>query len=105
MADESPQPTPPEPTPAVPADTVVRKSTDGDAGGSANGSRLFAFRRPIPQWLGILLGMLCLALVSLHGGLSPAARTRNGCSATIRCPARPRHSTASNFTTCGSTMR
>ena len=63
MTEDSPQSTPPEPTPAIPADTIVRKSTDGETGGSPNGLRLFAFRRPIPQWLGIVLGLLCLALV------------------------------------------
>ncbi len=49
----------PEATPAVPADTVVRRSTDG----RSNGAAWFAFRRPIPQWVGILLGALCLAIV------------------------------------------
>lgn len=45
--------------PAVPADTVVRSSTEG----RANGASWFAFRRPISQWAGVLLGALCLAIV------------------------------------------
>lgn len=49
----------PEAEPAVPADTVVRKSTDGHS----NGDSLLAFRRPIPQWAGLVLGALCLAIV------------------------------------------
>jgi NitT/TauT family transport system permease protein len=64
MSDPSPQPTPPEPSAAVPADTVVRKSTDGAAAGGSNGSgRSFGFRRPISPITSVLLGLLCLALV------------------------------------------
>jgi NitT/TauT family transport system permease protein len=44
---------------AIPADTVVRKPVRTRAGGGG----IFALRRPIPQWLGILLGMLCIAMV------------------------------------------
>lgn len=59
MSDASaPKPAPEAPS-AVPADTVVRVSTNGQA----NGASWLAFRRPIPQWAGILLGALCLAIV------------------------------------------
>jgi NitT/TauT family transport system permease protein len=44
---------------AVPGDTVVRATNAA----RANGGGLFALRRPIPQWLGILLGVLCIASV------------------------------------------
>jgi ABC-type nitrate/sulfonate/bicarbonate transport system permease component len=48
-----------EPPAAIPADTVTPKSTDGQI----DRRGLFAFRRPIPQWVGILLGLLCIAIV------------------------------------------
>ena len=60
MSEPSPLPRLPEPSPAIPADTVSRKSTDVRRGGG----RFFAFRRPIPQWAGVLLGVSCL-LVAL----------------------------------------
>src|SRR3954451_4660594 len=60
MSDASPHGPRPEPSPDVPADTVVRTTTDGRPGA---GSTVFAFRRPIPQWTSLLLGVLCLALV------------------------------------------
>jgi NitT/TauT family transport system permease protein len=44
---------------AIPADTVVRKPIRT----RASGGGIFALRRPIPQWFGILLGMLCIATV------------------------------------------
>jgi ABC-type nitrate/sulfonate/bicarbonate transport system permease component len=59
MSDASSQPSPAHTGPAIPADTVVRKSTAGPRGGGG----LFTFRRPVSPWLASLLGMLCLALV------------------------------------------
>jgi NitT/TauT family transport system permease protein len=44
---------------AIPADTVVRKT----ASRPANGSGIFALRRPIPQWFGLVLGALCILAV------------------------------------------
>jgi NitT/TauT family transport system permease protein len=44
---------------AVPADTVVRKPVRA----RARGGGIFALRRPIPQWLSIILGTLCIATV------------------------------------------
>jgi NitT/TauT family transport system permease protein len=44
---------------AVPADTVVRRKTRT----RASGGGIFALRRPIPQWAGILLGITCIASV------------------------------------------
>lgn len=60
MSDNSPghSAPAPEPTPAIPADTVSRKSSNGSNGGS-----FFSFRRPIPHWAGVLMGVLCLAAV------------------------------------------
>ena len=51
----TPQPAP-EPSSAVPADTVSRKA----AASQPNGGAFFALRRPVPHWLGILLGLLCI---------------------------------------------
>jgi ABC-type nitrate/sulfonate/bicarbonate transport system permease component len=48
------------PGPAIPADTVVRKPKNA---ARVNSGGFFALRRPIPQWLGILLGLLCILLV------------------------------------------
>jgi NitT/TauT family transport system permease protein len=59
MSDDSSRPSAPTPSPAVPADTVVRNTTDGR---SREGG-LFAFRRPVSLWVAALLGMLCIALV------------------------------------------
>jgi NitT/TauT family transport system permease protein len=42
----------------VPADTVIRKRIRTRRSGG-----VFALRRPIPQWLSIILGMLCIAAV------------------------------------------
>jgi NitT/TauT family transport system permease protein len=47
------------PSSAIPADTVVRKP----AAAPADGSGIFALRRPVPQWLAILLGLTCIAAV------------------------------------------
>jgi NitT/TauT family transport system permease protein len=44
---------------AIPADTVVRKPIRTQA----RGGGIFALRRPIPQWVAILLGILCIATV------------------------------------------
>jgi NitT/TauT family transport system permease protein len=44
---------------AIPADTVVRKT----ASKRANGGGILDLRRPIRQWAGILLGILCIATV------------------------------------------
>jgi ABC-type nitrate/sulfonate/bicarbonate transport system permease component len=44
---------------AIPADTIVRKPVRKQAGGGG----IFALRRPIPQWLSIILGLLCIAAV------------------------------------------
>jgi NitT/TauT family transport system permease protein len=44
---------------AIPADTVVRRKTRT----RASGGGIFALRRLIPQWAGILLGILCIATV------------------------------------------
>jgi NitT/TauT family transport system permease protein len=46
-----------ETTPAIPADTVVRRT----ATRHGNGGGIFALRRPIPRWVAILLGILCIA--------------------------------------------
>ncbi|HEX2476742.1 MAG TPA: ABC transporter permease subunit, partial [Lacipirellulaceae bacterium] len=46
----------PESSSAVPADTIVRKPTRARAGGGG----IFSLRRPVPQWLSILLGLLCI---------------------------------------------
>jgi ABC-type nitrate/sulfonate/bicarbonate transport system permease component len=48
-----------EPSSAMPADTVVRKPAPTRAGGGG----VFALRRPIPQWLSIALGVLCILTV------------------------------------------
>jgi ABC-type nitrate/sulfonate/bicarbonate transport system permease component len=58
MSEASPRSSPPETSPVAATDTVVR-NTDGRhlSGG------LFVFRRPVPQWVAVLLGLLCLALV------------------------------------------
>jgi NitT/TauT family transport system permease protein len=44
---------------AVPGDTVVRKTQTA----RSNGGGIWALRRPIPQWFGIALGMLCILTV------------------------------------------
>jgi ABC-type nitrate/sulfonate/bicarbonate transport system permease component len=44
---------------AVPGDTVVRKT----AATGGNRSGFLTLRKPVPQWLGILLGMICIAAV------------------------------------------
>lgn len=58
MSEASPRSAQPETNPIAATDTVVR-TVDGPrpAGG------LFAFRRPVPQWMAVLLGLLCLALI------------------------------------------
>jgi ABC-type nitrate/sulfonate/bicarbonate transport system permease component len=58
MSEASPRSSPPETSPVTATDTVVR-TTDGRrlSGG------LFVFRRAVPQWVAVLLGLLCLALV------------------------------------------
>ena len=58
MSEASPRSSPSEMNPVAATDTVVRTS-DGrhPAGG------LFAFRRPVPQWAAVFLGLLCLILV------------------------------------------
>jgi ABC-type nitrate/sulfonate/bicarbonate transport system permease component len=43
----------------LPTDTVVHKTASPRRAGSS----FFALRRPIPQWQGILLGVLCIALI------------------------------------------
>jgi ABC-type nitrate/sulfonate/bicarbonate transport system permease component len=57
MNNQSDSKTALEPSSAVPSDTVVRKTRTA----RANGRGLFSLRRPIPQWAGILLGILCIA--------------------------------------------
>ena len=58
MSEASPRSSPPETSPVTATDTVVR-NTDGRhlSGG------LFVFRRPVPHWAAVLLGLLCLTLV------------------------------------------
>jgi NitT/TauT family transport system permease protein len=46
----------PETSSAIPADTVVRKPIRARAAGGG----IFGLRRPIPQWLSIFLGLLCI---------------------------------------------
>src|SRR4051812_33261278 len=58
MSEASPHPTSPETNPVTATDTVVRTADN-----RSRGSRLFAFRRPVPPWAAALLGLLCLALV------------------------------------------
>lgn len=58
MSETSPSLPSSEISPVAATDTVVR-STEGPR--SAGG--LFVFRRPVPQWASVLLGMLCIALV------------------------------------------
>src|SRR3954471_964267 len=58
MSEASPHPTSPETNPVTATDTVVRTADT-----RSRGSRLFAFRRPVPPWAAALLGLLCLALV------------------------------------------
>src|SRR5688572_32402534 len=43
----------------IPADTVVRRT----ATARKTGGGIFALRRPIPQWVGILLGIICIVTV------------------------------------------
>src|SRR5262245_19662114 len=61
MSDLSTPPIPPEPSPAVPADTVVRKSTDGGSTQIGAG-RSLGFRQPVSPIPSGVLGLLCLAL-------------------------------------------
>src|SRR5688572_20956168 len=59
MSEPSVSPSAASVDPPVPADTVVRKSRlRRESGGS-----FFGLRRPIPKWFGLLLGLLCIALV------------------------------------------
>src|SRR5436190_2178237 len=44
---------------AVPTDTVVRKTGSP----RRTGDSFFALRRPVPQWQGILFGVLCMAII------------------------------------------
>ena len=48
----------PEPSAAIPADAVARLPKNG-----RRGTSFMAFRRPIPQWVSLLLGLMCLAVV------------------------------------------
>jgi NitT/TauT family transport system permease protein len=59
MSDKADSKTALETSSAIPADTVVRKTTTAQTkrGG------ILALRRPIPQSVGILLGLLCIASV------------------------------------------
>lgn len=45
--------------PPLPADTVVRKARRR----RENGGSFFGLRKPIPKWFGLLLGLVCIALV------------------------------------------
>src|SRR5712671_3537251 len=58
MSEVSPRRSPPETNPVAATDTVVRTTEGRRPGGG-----LFAFRRPVPQWAAVLLGLLCLTLV------------------------------------------
>ena len=58
MSEGSPSNTPPAPTSATPTDTVVSVAESGE-----RPSNLFVFRRPIPHWVSVLLGVSCLMLV------------------------------------------
>lgn len=60
MSDASASTPPAEPNSALPADTIVHLKPEGR---SPHGGYLFTFRRPIPQWASILLGVACLGLV------------------------------------------
>jgi NitT/TauT family transport system permease protein len=59
MSDKSDSQTALETSSAVPADTVVRKPPPA----RANGGGIWALRQPIPQWLGIALGLCCILSV------------------------------------------
>ncbi|MFO0788209.1 MAG: ABC transporter permease [Pirellulales bacterium] len=59
MSDASSIPPAAEVNASVPGDTVTRKS----AGERPKSGGLLTFRRPIPQWASLLLGVLCLAIV------------------------------------------
>jgi NitT/TauT family transport system permease protein len=59
MSDKPPAESAAGSSSAIPADTVVRKSPPE----RSNGGGFLALRRPIPQWLGILLGLCCIAAV------------------------------------------
>ncbi len=59
MNDDSVKPPSATPNAAVPADTVVKQTAAGGPGGRS----IFGFRRPVPHWIGILLGLACLAAV------------------------------------------
>jgi hypothetical protein len=41
----------------------VRKSTADRNDGGGGGGGIFAFRRPVPHWAAVLLGLLCIAVV------------------------------------------
>jgi ABC-type nitrate/sulfonate/bicarbonate transport system permease component len=60
MSDASASTPPAQSNPSVPADTVVHINSGGK---SPRGGHLFTFRRPIPQWASLLLGVACLAAV------------------------------------------
>ncbi len=58
MSESSPSHTPPVSNPAPATDTVVHVKSGGRPA-----SGLFVFRQPVPSWIGVLLGLLCLVLV------------------------------------------
>jgi ABC-type nitrate/sulfonate/bicarbonate transport system permease component len=49
--------------PAIPADTVVPKTAPTEPISQPRSGGTFALRRPIPQWLAVILGLLCIAAV------------------------------------------
>lgn len=59
MSEQSDSDSALETSSAVPGDTVVRST----AATRVNGGGIFALRRPIPHWLGFLLGALCILAV------------------------------------------
>src|SRR4051812_7639846 len=59
FASNPKSPPPKEPNSALGTDTVVRKTGSS----RRDGAGFFALRRPIPQWQGVLFGLLCLVVI------------------------------------------